>query len=67
MNIEFFNQIYHHHQYPFLENSLIYINNFESSQITKKFDIIEFVKKEDNSQDCEELYIDIIWEILKIN
>ena len=69
VNIEFFNQIYQYHQYPFLENLLTYINNFESSQITKKFDIIEVVEEEDNSQDCEELYnqfIDVIEKILEI-
>ena len=49
MDIEFFNQIYHHHQYPFLGNSPTYINDFESSQVIKKFDIIEVVEEEDNS------------------
>jgi len=49
VDIEFFNQIYRHHQYPFLRNLLTYINNFESSQVTKKFDIIEVVEEEDNS------------------
>ncbi len=69
VNIEFFNQIYQYHQYPFLENLLTYINNFESSQITKKFNIIEVIEEKDNSQDCEELYnqfINVIEKILEI-
>ncbi len=56
VDIEFFNQIYHHHQYPFLNRLPIYINNFgSSSQITNKFDIVEIVE-EDDLQDCKELY-----------
>ncbi len=69
VDIEFFNQIYRHHQYPFLGNLPTYINNFESSQVTKKFDIIEVVEEEDNSQDCEELYnrfIDVMEKTLEI-
>jgi len=69
VNIEFFNQIYHYHQYSFLGNLPTYINNFESFQVTKKFDIIEVVEEENNLQDCEELYnqfINVIEKTLEI-
>ena len=69
VDVEFFNQIYRHHQYPFLDSSPTYIDNFKlsSSQIIEKFDIVEIV--EEDLQDCKELYnrlVDVMEKTLEI-
>lgn len=55
--IEFFNQVYHHCQYPFLRILLLLISDFKISIISLEGDNLY---EENDLQNCEELYNQLI-------